>query len=393
MLVGLINYVIGVLQKLRSSSDWIGLMSRLIRFLDGTNAEFSRPIDTSPATRVIRNYKNQKYIVFVDESFRSFFGFNNPNGYLCYAAVGIPEGEYEFLKRAVAKMFVEYEKLVVGDSGLSLKEFKYEEFCRIPLEERMILARKLSRILKSHGAFIVGFFTRTRGVIIERVRVNSLGQFSHVPEDHSEMYSTAAGEMQRQMQGVAQSKTIAAILRIPLAAMANFLEYFGCTFQMFCDPREAKEDKAVQNAIDWFVTDLFAKAAPEEAKLYLGMTNTKPSHEEIGLQIADLMAGEIRAFFEENPSFLTSQSTPKLITSGSREAAEWWESPLNIFQKLGALTEIPQSLKAALREVQTASCLPLYRHLFAAGLLSCYTDLGNPRHIEVFEGNFFDQTD
>jgi hypothetical protein len=355
--------------------------------------ELSRPIDSSPATRIIRNYKNQKYLVFVDESFRSFFGFNNPNGYFCYAAVGIPESQYEFLKRALTKIFAEYEKLVVGDSGISLKEFKYEEFCRIPLEERITLAKKLSRLMKNHGAFVVGFFTRTQGVIMERVRVNSLDQFSQVPEDHSDMYSIAAGELQRQMQGVAQSKTIATILRIPLTAMAHFLEYFGCAFQMLCDPREAKEDKAVQNAIDWFVTNLFAKAAPQEAKLYLGMNNTRPSHEEIGLQLADLMTGEIRAFFEENPSFLTSQSTPQLITSSSREAAEWWESPLNIFQKLGALTEIPQQLRVSLREVQVASCLPLYRHLLAAGLLSCYTDLGNPRHIEVFEGNFFDQTD
>jgi hypothetical protein len=368
-------------------------MPRTIRLLDDTIVDWPRPIETAPATRAVRNYSGNKYLIFIDETFRDFFGLKNPNGYLCYAAVGIPEKEYEILKRSMAKIFQDYEAVAVGDSGLTLSEFKFEDFRRIMPEERRNFVARISKSVKMHGGFAVGFFIHVRGLVMERVRVNVLGEAVEVPDDHSELYQVAASELRRQLEGTAQSETIARILRNPLLGMAHFLEFFNCPFQVFCDPRESKEDKAVQAATEKFIRGHFARAAPKEASLYLGMDNSRPSHTEVGLQLADLMAGEIRLFFEEHPAMLTSGATHKLITGSSREPAEWWEEPLGILQKLGSVTPMPQELKDACRETKGASCLPLYRHLFASGLLTCYRDLGNPRHIEIIENNFFDQTD
>jgi len=123
------------------------------------------------------------------------------------------------------------------------------------------------------------------------------------------------------------------------------------------------------------------------------MDNTRPSDTEIGLQMADLLTGEIRLFFENNPGFVNIGSSSKLITSSSREDTEMWIHEFGLHHKYGSLVEIPEELMSKLKTFDGSSCIPHYRSLFAAGLLTCYTDFGQPRHIELYEGNFFQQID
>jgi hypothetical protein len=368
-------------------------MPRTLRLMSGEETICPRPIETSPATKVISDYRGEVYCLFIDETFREFFRLSDPTGYLCYAAVGIPEKEYELFKRALAKLFATYESYVVGDSGLHLREFKFEDFRRMDRTQREDIARRLSKLMKMYGAFFVGFYTHVAGVVMEHVRSDLVGQATAVPDDHGTLYENGADELRHGLEGTGQSAVIAKILRFPVLATANFLTYFGCRFKVLCDPRESKEDKAVQKAINDLMTEHFARAAPEEAASYLGMDNSRESHTEPGLQIADLLAGEVRSLFESHPALLTSGSSLTLIDGHSREEVEWWEAPAGILQKLGRLQKMPAGVQSSLERPDGTNCIPLYRHSLAAGLLTCYTDLGQPRHIEVFEGNFFEQTD
>jgi hypothetical protein len=329
----------------------------------------------------------------MDETFRAFFGLERPQGYLCYAAVGMPEKQYEYVKRSLAKIFSEYEGYVVGDSGIHLREFKFEEFKKLPREKREAIASQIGRTIKLAGGFIMGFYTHVAGIVMERVRTNLIGEAAAVPNDHSALYDEAAAELRIELRGVGQSQTIANILRIPLSAMAHFLEFYGCKFYLFSDPRESKEDRAVQLAIGDYVKNHFGRALPKEAGLYLGLDNTRPSHTEIGLQIADLLAGEVRSLFEAHPGLVTESSRLEIVSSSSREDMEWWETSFGIHQKLGYLTKMPDHLVRAVAKLDGTNCLALYRHSLASGLLTCFTDLGQPRQIEVFEGNFFQQLD
>jgi hypothetical protein len=72
---------------------------------------------------------------------------------------------------------------------------------------------------------------------------------------------------------------------------------------------------------------------------------------------------------------------------------EMWITAFNIYHKYGAILRKPSHLKQKLERFYGTSCLAIYRPSFAAGLLSCYTDLGQPRHIELYEGNFYHQVD
>jgi hypothetical protein len=366
---------------------------RKLRLITGEVVTCPRPIENCPASKAVADHRNEVYFLFVDETFREFFRLNDSSGYLCYAALGIPEKEYEFFKRALARIFATYEAYVVGDSGLKLREFKFEDFRRMERPQREDIAGKISKLMKMYGAFFVGFYTRVAGVVMEHVRSNLVGTTTAVPDDYDTLYEEAAAELRSELQGVGQSACIAKILRFPVLATAHFLAYFGCKFKVLCDPRESKEDRAVQKAIDDLMTEHFARAAPEEAVSYLGMDNSRESHTEPGLQIADLLAGEVRSLFENHAGLLTVGSSAALIGGNTREDMEWWETASGVFQKLGRIHKIPPELRPTLERTDGTNCLPLYRHSLAAGLLTCYTDLGQPRHIEVFEGNFFEQTD
>jgi hypothetical protein len=221
-----------------------------------------------------------------------------------------------------------------------------------------------------------------------------VGERDEVPEDDQALYTEAARELKEEAAaGIAQSTTISSILRIPVLGLSHFMSRFRCPFQILCDPREAKEDRAVLAAIDSVFTGPLKTLAPEEAALYQGMDNSVASEDEVGLQLADLLTGEVRWFFEVNPEFLTDQSSRKLVTGSSREDIEMWITAFNIYHKCGAILRIPPHLKQKLGQFTGDSCLAIYRPTFAAGLLSCYTDLGQPRHIELYEGNFYHQID
>jgi hypothetical protein len=124
-------------------SDYHFYMVRELRLRDGRIARVPRPLETSKIVKVVEQYRGRTYIIFVDESMRAFFGFDQPNGYLCYAVVGVPEEEYEYLRRAMGKVFIEYEAFVVGDSGVKLKEFKFDRFKPLPADQRSYLAKKI----------------------------------------------------------------------------------------------------------------------------------------------------------------------------------------------------------------------------------------------------------
>jgi hypothetical protein len=369
-------------------------MSRELRHRSGLIKYAPNPLENSPVLRLLEAHRGETYNIYIDESMRSFFGFNQPDGYLCYAAVGIPEAEYEFFKRSMIPIFQDYERMVTGDPDVHLDEFKFDRFRYLSSDEREALAKRIQKVFKTYGCFVTAFYTKTRGVVMEGVRSALVGEQDRVPQDHSALYELSAGKLREEAsEGIAQSETITSILRISLAGLAHFMRYFGCPFRLFCDPRESSEDKAVLQAIGDFFSGPMNVIAHEESSLYLGMDNARPSDEEIGLQMADLLTGEVRLFFESNQDFVNFGSNLTLITSSSREDLEMWIEEFGVHHKFGSLVGIPSALMNKLVKFDGGSCIPLYRSFFAAGLMSCYTNFGQPRHIEVYEGNFFQQVD
>src|SRR5216683_5807370 len=141
---------------------------------------------------------------------------------------------------------------------------------------------------------------------MERVRTNLLDHFDAVPDDHAALFTVSRAELLAQFQGVGQAELITRLLLTPFSAVSALLRSFDCTFRVCYDPRQSDEDQYVRDALADFmgrlvrVPDLFGNDTN-----YLGVDINTRSEDELGLQLADVIAGEVREFFRSNPDALT----------------------------------------------------------------------------------------
>ena len=302
------------------------------------------PLLTCPGLHYWAPHIGTPYLVFVDESFRGFFEFRE-RGYFAYAALGIPESQYDGMKSAVAPVFEEYRRL----TSAGQREIKHTEFKRIAYRDRRRLAVKIRDAFKAHGAFINVFYSPLRSVVLEHVRTRLFVDGKReIPADFKALYSEAAEHLKTEREGPGQSELIKKLLMLPISAVANMLATFGSSFTVIYDPREKKEDKAVIAAIDGVLAALMnLKDEDVEMRWDLhtfvkGFVHDRGSEDEVGLQMADLMAGETRVFFDVNPEQMEFAASRKLITQESYEPWVTVERARGELWKTGALNRMPR---------------------------------------------------
>src|SRR5258706_8184124 len=89
------------------------------------------PLAICPGRRIWERFSNQEYLVFVDESFYRFFGFDTPDGNFCHAAVGVPVNNYARLQRMLAPLCQYYNREVQRALGQAGGEIKYSTLRRL----------------------------------------------------------------------------------------------------------------------------------------------------------------------------------------------------------------------------------------------------------------------
>ena len=353
------------------------------------------PLLTCPGRHYWAPHVGTPYLVFVDESFRGFFEFKE-RGYFAHAAVGIPESQYDAMKSAVAPVFEEYRRL----TSAGQREIKHTEFKRLAYRDRRRLAMKIRDAFKAHGVFINVFYSPLRSFVLEHVRTRLFDDGKReIPADFKALYDEAAEHLKTEREGPGQSGLIKKLLLLPIGAVANMLATFESSFTVIYDPREKKEDKAVIAEIDGVLAALMnLKDKDVEMRWDLhtfvkGFVHDRRSEDEVGLQMADLMAGETRAFFDASPEQMEFAASRKLITQGSYEPWVTVERARGKLCKTGALNRIPAAVrkKWLVQDRDGRTVLPLFRELFGAGVATCYSSWGQPRHIAIFDGYVLDQ--
>jgi hypothetical protein len=256
------------------------------------------------------------------------------------------------------------------------------------------LILKLNGALAAHGGFIAGFYTSNRGYVMEHIRESLIRKDSvkTIPEDHAQLYEAMVKKLnETAASGPGVSALLSKLLFLPVVAIANFLSTFECGFRIVYDPRQADEDAAVKESTEALMSAVMNAAEKLELRSkFLGLEIEKPSHEEFGLQVADIIAGEVRRFFRFNPEFLTAGSDLNLITFDYHEKEEAW---VDDFGKKGRRIPIPpRLLKQALTPTEDCA-LTYFRNLLAAGLVTCITEFGVERDVALFEKCFLDLCD
>ena len=354
----------------------------------------STPLEICPGRQIWEKHRNCEYLVFVDESFYRFFGFEAVDGNFCHAAIGVPVDNYSSLQKLLAPALDSYGREVARATGVFPGELKFSTLRQLPIRFRVAFTKVLVRSLVETGGFISGFYTSTRGMVMERVRTNLLDESDAVPNTHEDLYASARTELLGQFRGVGQAELIKRLMLTPVASIISFLRSFDCVFEVRYDPRQEDEDQEVRRAISEYAGLL--KRVPEifgAEDVCLGIEVSIRSDEDLGLQLADVVVGEVREFFRNNQEFLQKNATLGLITPESDEPLQQFEEMHNRTFKVGALSPIPPTLLRRISRPNIANLLSYYYRVLAAGMLTCVTDTGQPRHIEVPTRLFFDQLD
>jgi len=347
------------------------------------------PLRTCPGLENWLRRSGEEYRVFVDETFHQFFELD-PRGYFCHGAVGIPERDYKAVRQAMAPIFQRYRELLVPE----LTEFKHREFKRIPFESRWPLAQQIHNVLHEHSCFVSGFYTPARSFLLERIRIDLLNTTDTVPVDVKHLIAEMAERTRAEWTGPGMSTILNDLFHKAIAGWLNFADGIKIRLRVVIDPREPKEDKAIKEALLKAAETVAVMVPPTLGRL-LDVDVSRTSDEEVGLQLADLIAGEVRVFLEANSELLEFGSSPKLITAKSDEAIQAWEDFRGVPFKQGSITRMPNALRRRFfsRDPKGRSVLPCFADLFASGMVTCFGSWGTPRHIMFYDGLLYDQLD
>ena len=359
----------------------------------GILIDLPQPLRNCPSRPLWESRRGQVYLVFIDETFWQFFELRT-QGYFCHAAVGLPESEYAAVQKATTPIFERYCELLVPQG-----EFKHTEFKRIDVKSRLSLAKRIHDVLHAHGGFISTFYTPTHSFLMERVRVNLVlaGGNASLPNDPAclrHLVKDAAAEVKAERTGPGMSAILTQLLQTPVSTLLNFAEAIDISLKVVYDPRERKENKAVKTGIQR-VAAAAERLNLAAARRLLDVDITSPSEHEVGLQYADLAAGETRAFFHGNPELRRLGASPNLITPTSDEPIQIIAVSNGTPYKFGAATRMPTALQDRFFRADPTgrTVFPQFTDLLLSGTLTCFSVQGTPRHILPYDQLLVDQLD
>lgn len=226
------------------------------------------------------------------------------------------------------------------------------------------------------------------------LRFDIVDRLDTVPENYEEQYRHAVETLGKGEKGPGNFAILSKLLDLPVTAVACMLSDFDCTFRVIYDPRNKREDKAIATYIEAFA-DVLKHALTDVGERYLGMDVASRSENELGLQLADLMAGEIVDFFKANEELLAYGSTSRLITPVSEEPIQTVASLGRHWVKTGVLITMPTDLYEHFfrDDPNGRTVLPCFVELMSSGILTCYGAFGTPRDLLIFEKLIWDQAD
>ena len=260
--------------------------------------------------------------------------------------------------------------------------------------DRKRLASSIHEVLRACGGFVMGFYTPAKSYVLERVRTEVMDTHKSVPADYRALYEKAIKDTKARWEGPGNSEVIADLLTLPMSGFSHMMAGLDCRFRVVYDPRGPKEDRAVVARID-AITTAMKRLTPSVEGRYLGLGYSRPSEEVLGLQLADLVAGQVRGFLEANRDLQAHGATPQIITQASEEPIMTIEQFAGRSWKFGAVMRMPNALQSRFfrDDPQRRSVLPQFTDILACGMLTCYSTWGTPRHLLIYEKMILDQTD
>jgi hypothetical protein len=344
------------------------------------------------------------YSIYLDESFYEFWGLQNPQGNFCYAVFGLPDDQIAALLAFHAHLLREFQNAVTTELREEPpKELKSVLLRRLAAPVRRRLWLKLRQFMLNSESFVLADFTPVRGFVLEKIRSDLAreGQ-ERLPDEWQPLYEQRKTEILElaKQGGVGQTVVLEWLLGTTTASVAYYLRNRASKYRVYFDPRSPKEDEGVRNGILGFTKMTLQSLHQQELDRFAGVSGEYKSENLPGLQIADLMVGEVRNWFISNSQILSFGSGPQFVTNANSNMLFRHSNPVanplsgvDFNAKRQRYTKLPAGLIGRLQKADEYSALPYFRSLLAKRLLSCVAEWGEFRHIDFESGAVIDSID
>ncbi|HLJ29090.1 MAG TPA: hypothetical protein VKY85_20440 [Candidatus Angelobacter sp.] len=189
-----------------------------------------------------------------------------------------------------------------------------------------------------------------------------------------------------------QSPMLQRLISLPSAALAHYLALRAESYDIVIDPRGVVEDKNITDAIGDLTKEVARLVRENSTNLKSVETNIR-SENCAGLQVADVLAGEVRRWFVSHPEFLEFSSGRELLSATELKGLHFGKAIGRTTVKPERRKKMPGGLAARLHKADQESVFPYFRQLLANGLISCIAKYGEFRHIDFASRQVIDSPD
>jgi hypothetical protein len=333
----------------------------------------------------------------VDESFFEFWGFRRPDGNFCYVVFGLPVEQLAILEARHGDLLDDFKKAFVSE----LKEpepieLKSSSFRRLGPRMRRRFGLRLRDLIEEIHGFIIAEYSEVRGFVLESIRSDLLDQAAtDLPQNYDELYMARTKELSDliRQEKAGQSPTLRKLIELPTSALAFYLVPKTNSYEVLLDPRGSTEDANIAKMLRETTLEVINNVQRDNPAKLKQVRFDIPSEKAPGLQVADILAGEIRQWFLSNPELLTFSSSRRLLRDSELPQARGRNQYGEIVVKPQRTVALPPGLERKLSRATPESALPYFRDSLANGLLSCLAYYGEFRHIDFANHQIIDSPD
>ena len=266
--------------------------------------------------------KQADYVFFIDESFENWFNFKIEDGNFCHAGISVPMDKVSDLKLFVSSLISEIEKCFRNlYSSAELTEIKYTHVKKLPDNIKTHIANKIRYFCRKNQAFCFGFYSERTPFLYNRLRdkyfdckIPLTEKIKNIQSEIDDIIKELQSEKQSQSKRLGETFILKdTYLKLTQFAL-NFHKSIGKTFVIQYDPRQRKEDIALNDAaVD--LADMASKNLMKRDKVLLGYDTSLASEDCPGLMLADFIAGDLRTLFQRHASLMSTNSSLEILAA------------------------------------------------------------------------------
>jgi hypothetical protein len=337
------------------------------------------------------------FTVYIDESFFEFWGLKRPTNNFCYLAFGAPTRNLAALDEKCRVLLDYFKKAIQKDLGIEPPdEMKSVLFRRLEAVNRRRIALQLRNVMLALDCFILAEYSEVQGFILEAVRSDLLkAGKKELPENWMPLYDAKRKSFLDDVQrkGLGQAPMLERLISLPSTALAHYLSLRAQDYEVLLDPRGDIEDQNLQDAIRDYASSVADRIRAGGQNNLKSVRVDVLSEQSFGLQIADLLAGELRWWFISHPEFLEYGSGRSLLEEKELKSFHASKTANGFFIKPERRVKIPVGLISKLQTADKSSLFPYFNRSLANKLISCIAKNGEFRHIDIAHRQFIDSPD